>query len=141
MKPLSSTGWFVQFTATSEFAEKISRTLDLMSHSMPNRSLAELFERWLDALIDEETKRRFGSGRSRERRATASGSPHVPVDVRRSARRGQTNGAQGTPYARGAPDARGAWRATRVWDERADPVRARHHIERAIPTELSRPST
>ena len=81
--PLSATRWCVQFTATSTFADKITRARELLSHAVPDGALSELFERALDVLIEQETKRRLGAGGQRKRRAVVPHSRYIPVDVAR----------------------------------------------------------
>lgn len=51
---------------------------------MPSGDLAALFERALDALLEKETRKRFGTGRPRRERAPKEGSRHVPVEVKRA---------------------------------------------------------
>jgi hypothetical protein len=46
--------------------------------------LSELFERALDALIEQETRRRFGAGKPRKARTLKAGSRHVPVAIQRA---------------------------------------------------------
>src|SRR5678815_2113649 len=82
-EPLSESRWAVQFTASDEVHRKIERAAELLSHAVPNGDLATLFERALDALIEQETKRRLGAGKSRKRRPLAEGSRHIPVEVAR----------------------------------------------------------
>ncbi len=83
VKPLSASRWCVQFSAGAEFAEKLERARELLSHALPGGELAALFERALDALIERETKRRLGTGRRQERRSLQRGSRHIPVAVAR----------------------------------------------------------
>ncbi len=83
-QPLSASRWSVQFTASDGLREKIERARELLSHALPSGDLAALFERALDALIEQETKRRFGaSGRPNRRRPLSPGSRHVPVEIAR----------------------------------------------------------
>ena len=42
--------WGVQFSAGAEFAEKLERARELLSHALPGGELAAIFERALDAL-------------------------------------------------------------------------------------------
>jgi hypothetical protein len=51
---------------------------------VPNGDLGELFERALDALLEKETRKRFGVGRPRKARTLKAGSRHVPVRVERA---------------------------------------------------------
>jgi hypothetical protein len=83
VQPLSASRWCVQFTAGAELRAKIEHAQELLSHVLPNGDLAALFERGLDALIANETKRRLGAGKPRQRRSLSPGSRHVPVEVAR----------------------------------------------------------
>src|SRR5678815_4908842 len=82
-EPLSESRWAVQFTASDELHRKIERATELLSHAVPSGDLATLFERALDALIEQESKRRLGAGKPRKRRPLAKGSRHIPVEVAR----------------------------------------------------------
>ena len=73
----------MQFTASDTLHRKIERATELLSHAVPNGDLATLFERALDALIEQETKRRLGAGKARKRRPLAEGSHHIPVEMAR----------------------------------------------------------
>lgn len=95
ISPLSAASFRVEFTASRELREKIERAQNLLSHAVPSRDLAGLFERAIDALLETEMKRRFGardpgtaltSGKRRKRRASKRGSRHVPVEVQRAVR-------------------------------------------------------
>ena len=55
-----------------------------MSHALLSGDLSELFERALDALIEQEMRKRFGAGKPRKARALKPGSRHVPVAVQRA---------------------------------------------------------
>ncbi len=83
VKPLSSSRWEVQFTASTELRDKIERAQELLSHAVPSGDLAELFDRALDALIERETKRRMGAGKPRKSKPPSPDSRHVPVEVAR----------------------------------------------------------
>lgn len=89
IEPLSPARVRVEFTAGAEVHDKIEKARQLLSHALPSGELGELFERALDALIEKESKKRFGSGKPRksERRGvqkTARPSRYVPVDVERA---------------------------------------------------------
>src|SRR6187399_1933322 len=83
MEPLSASRYRVEFTASSEFCEKLERARELLSHSLPSGDLATLLERALDELIAGELRRRGGAGKPRKRRELQLGSRHVPVEVAR----------------------------------------------------------
>src|SRR6187399_2117620 len=82
-EPLSASRYRVEFTASSEFCEKLERARELLSHSLPSGDLATLLERALDELIAGEVRRRGGAGKARKRRELTAGSRHVPVEVAR----------------------------------------------------------
>jgi hypothetical protein len=83
LEPLSPARVRVEFTARVEIHDKVEQARQLLSHAVPNGDLGELFERALDALLEKETRRRFGAGRPRKRRELKLGSRHVPVEVAR----------------------------------------------------------
>src|SRR6187399_997479 len=82
-EPLSASRYRVEFTASSEFCEKLERARELLSHSLPSGDLATLLERALDELIEREVRRHQGAGKPRRRRELQLGSRHVPVEVAR----------------------------------------------------------
>jgi hypothetical protein len=84
LEPLSPSRWRVEFTAPAEFQEKLEKARQLLSHALPSADLSELFDRALDALIERETRRRFGVGKPRKARALKPGSRHVPVAMKRA---------------------------------------------------------
>jgi len=83
-EPLSASRYRVEFTASSEFCEKLERARELLSHSLPSGDLATLLERALDELIEREVRRREGAGKPCKRRELQPGSRHVPVEVARA---------------------------------------------------------
>ncbi|MGC4095023.1 MAG: HNH endonuclease signature motif containing protein [Polyangiaceae bacterium] len=83
LEPLSESRYRVEFTASSDLHEKMVRAEELLSHSVERGDLAQLFERALDCLIEQEARRRLGAGRPHARRALKAGSRHVPVEVAR----------------------------------------------------------
>src|SRR6187399_2444053 len=83
-EPLSASRYRVEFTASSEFCEKLERARELLSHSLPSGDLATLLERALDELIEREVRRHQGAGKPRKRRELRAGSRHVPVEVARA---------------------------------------------------------
>src|SRR5262249_1622228 len=54
IEPLSAERYRVEFTASATLREKIEQARELLSHALPNRDLALLFERALDELIERE---------------------------------------------------------------------------------------
>ncbi|HKY41263.1 MAG TPA: RuvA C-terminal domain-containing protein [Polyangiaceae bacterium] len=84
LEPLSPTRVRVEFTARAELYDKLQQARELLSHALPGGDLGALFERALDALLEKETRRRFGAGRPRKRRELKQGSRHIPVEVERA---------------------------------------------------------
>jgi 5-methylcytosine-specific restriction endonuclease McrA len=74
----------VEFTARAELRDKVERARELLSHALPSGDLGELFERALDALIEQQTRERLGAGRPRKARKPKEGSRHVPVEIVRA---------------------------------------------------------
>src|SRR5262245_54989187 len=81
VEPLSAERYRVEFTASATLREKIEQARELLSHALPNRDLALLFERALDELIERELKRRVGAGRPQRRVQLHPDSRHVPLPV------------------------------------------------------------
>jgi hypothetical protein len=84
LEPLSPTRLRVEFTARAELYEKLERSRELLSHAVPSGDLGDLFERALDALIEQESRKRFGAGKPRKARELKAGSRHVPVEIERA---------------------------------------------------------
>ena len=81
--PLSTLSYRVEFTASAELFAKLERASELVSHAVPSGELPTLIERALDALIEREMRRRFGTGKPREQRSLKPRSRHVPREVAR----------------------------------------------------------
>jgi 5-methylcytosine-specific restriction endonuclease McrA len=80
----------VQFTATEEYVGSMNEALDLLSHEMSSRDIAEVHARAMQALVAELRKtKRAETDRPRpttpRRRVThdANRSRHIPAEVRR----------------------------------------------------------
>jgi hypothetical protein len=84
LEPLSPSRYRVEFTARTELRNKLERARELLSHAVPSGDLGELVERALDALIEKETRKRFGAGRPRKQRELKGGSRHIPVEIARA---------------------------------------------------------
>jgi len=86
--PLSAETFEIQFTGSRHFRDKLRQAQDLLRHRVPNGDLAVVFEKGLDALIDNLLKERFAAGRKprRERPVAAglSASPHIPDRIKRA---------------------------------------------------------
>jgi hypothetical protein len=83
--PLAPARFGVQFTFGEAALEKLRYAQALLGHAVPSGELPEVFERALDALIEQLERRKFAKGS----RAAASspkrapGSRHIPAAVRR----------------------------------------------------------
>jgi hypothetical protein len=90
LEPLSPTRLRVEFTARAELYEKLEKARELLSHALPSGDLGELVERAVDALIERETRKRFGpraaseAGKGRKARELKLGARHVPVETKRA---------------------------------------------------------
>src|SRR6201999_4479988 len=80
----------VQVTATEEYVGSMNEALDLLSHEMPSRDIAEIHARAMQALVAElRKKKRAETDRPRtttpRRRIThdANRNRHIPAEVRR----------------------------------------------------------
>jgi 5-methylcytosine-specific restriction endonuclease McrA len=80
----------VQFTATEEYVGSMNEALDLLSHEMQSRDIAEIHARAMQALVAElRKKKRAETDRPRptipRQRTTNDANPsrHVPAEVRR----------------------------------------------------------
>ncbi|HKY38036.1 MAG TPA: hypothetical protein VJN18_18970 [Polyangiaceae bacterium] len=84
LEPLSPSRLRVEFTARAELYEKLEKARELLSHALPSGDLGELVERAVDALIEQETRKRFGAGKARKPRELRPGSRHVPLEIERA---------------------------------------------------------
>jgi hypothetical protein len=76
----------IRFTASAATRDKLRLAQDLLHHAIPSRDPAEIFDRSLDLLLAEVTRRKAAevatpSDRARLQR---TGSRHIPADVRRT---------------------------------------------------------
>jgi hypothetical protein len=83
--PLSADRYQIRFTAGGATLEKLRLAQDLLRHAVPSSDPAEIVDRALTALIDDLAKKKCGraSTTARPGRATATGSRHIPANVRR----------------------------------------------------------
>ncbi len=86
IEALSESRYRIEFSASGELRDKIERARELVSHSLPSGDLAALVERAIDQLIENETKRQMGTGRTRKPRQLSPDSRRIPVDVARIVR-------------------------------------------------------
>ena len=91
VEPLAQARYRVQFTASAELRDQIRKAQELLSHAVPNRDLAIIFERALGLLIAEQERRRLGACVSSTQVRSgheisaqpAVRSRHIPAAVRR----------------------------------------------------------
>ena len=60
IEPLSEARYRIQLNASAALKDKLEHLANLLSHSIPNRDLAEVIERALDLAIARAENRRFG---------------------------------------------------------------------------------
>jgi hypothetical protein len=85
IRPLGAGRYEIRFTASAEMRENLRLAQDLLSHSVPSRNLAQVFDRALIALVADLTRTRFAVvKRPRRPRGTSRDSPNVPAEVRRA---------------------------------------------------------
>ncbi len=84
VRPLAPERYEVRFTASAESLEKLRLAQDMLSHSIPNGDLAQVFDRALTALVEDLARRRFAATtRPRRSPGQAQDSEHVPAAVKR----------------------------------------------------------
>jgi hypothetical protein len=82
--PLAPERYKIQFTASGETHTKLRYAQELLRHIVPDGDVALIFDRALSALIEQWEKQKCAvTSRSRESRASGSGSRNVPAAVRR----------------------------------------------------------
>jgi len=94
-QPLSPQRYKLQVTLSKETHDKLQKAQKLLRHQVSNGDLAEVIDRALDALVDEQMKRQFGAtDRPRNKQTqqaktdggggkTGAPSRHIPHAVRR----------------------------------------------------------
>jgi len=93
--PLAPQRYRVQFTASAETYKKLRQAQDLLRHQIPDGDLAQIVDRALSALLEQIAREKFAAtsrprgSRPRDDRScgdqrTASGSRHVPAEVKRA---------------------------------------------------------
>jgi hypothetical protein len=85
LEPLSPGRVRVEFTARAVLYDKLQQARQLLSHAVPGGDLGELVERALDALLEKETRRRFGA-------ASASQTTRAQARLATNTGRGRTRG-------------------------------------------------
>jgi 5-methylcytosine-specific restriction endonuclease McrA len=82
--PLSPGRFALQFTVDQATHDKLRYAQALLGHALPSGDVAKVFERALDALVNQLEKQKFAkSARSRPQRGAANGR-HVSAAVRRA---------------------------------------------------------
>src|SRR5436190_9642922 len=82
--PLAPDRYRVQFTASRDTYDKLQRARDLLRHVIPDGDPAAVFDRALDALLADLSKKKLAvTGRPRYQSAAAGGTRHIPAAVRR----------------------------------------------------------
>jgi hypothetical protein len=85
VRPIAAERYEIRFTASADTREKLRFAQDLLSHAVPNRDLAQVFDRALSALIDQLVRVKFAATtHPRGSRGQADDSDNVPADVRRA---------------------------------------------------------
>ncbi len=83
--PLSPQRYKVQFTASADTYEKLRLAQAILRHQIPDGDPAKIFDRALTALLQDLAKQKFAAtDRPRGSRGTASGSRHIPAEVKRA---------------------------------------------------------
>jgi hypothetical protein len=82
ISPLAGDRYQVTFTASGATVAKLRQAQELLSHAVPSGDVGEIFDRALDALLEDATRTRPGA--ARRARETAPGSRHIPAAVERA---------------------------------------------------------
>ena len=82
--PLAPERYKIQFTASRDTYDKLQRARDLLRHVIPDGGPAAVFDRALDALLADLSKKKLAAtDRPRHQPAAAGGTRHIPAAVRR----------------------------------------------------------
>lgn len=84
IKPLSETRFKIEFTVSVEFREKLARISDLMRHQNLGGDITLVFDRALDALLDELERKRLGKTARPQEKPRSAKFGHVTRAVRRA---------------------------------------------------------
>jgi hypothetical protein len=83
-RPLASDRYRVQLTVGGETVEKLRLAKDMLRHAEPAGDDAAVLERALTALLADLARKKFAAASNpRPPRGTASGSRHIPAEVKR----------------------------------------------------------
>ncbi len=84
VSPLAVDRYQVRFTATAATIAKLKRAEELLSHAVPNGDVAEIFDRALDALLQQAARQKHAAtDRPRRGRAIDPASRAIPAAVER----------------------------------------------------------
>jgi hypothetical protein len=84
VSPLAVDRYQVKFTATAATIAKLKRAEELLSHAIPNGDVGNIFDRALDALLQQAARQKHAAtNRPRGRRGTAPASRSIPAAVER----------------------------------------------------------
>jgi hypothetical protein len=83
--PLSEDRYHLNVTISGETVEKLRLAKDLLRHALPSGDDAEILDRALTVLVTDLVRKKFAATeRPRPSRKAASGSRHIPAEVRRA---------------------------------------------------------
>ncbi len=82
--PLAPERFALQVTISGGTQRKLERARELLSHAIPDKNLAQVLDRALDALIAKLEKRRTGATTRPGRRTSDGKSRYVPAEVKRA---------------------------------------------------------
>jgi hypothetical protein len=84
--PLAADRYKITFTASAAICAKLEMARDLLRHAVPGGDPAAIFERALDALVEDLVRLKFAvTARPAISRGQSGDSRHVPVEVKRAA--------------------------------------------------------
>ncbi len=84
ISPLAGDRYEVTFTASAATVAKLRRAQELLSHAVPSGDVGAIFDRAMDALLEDIDRGRPAAERPRPVRETAPGSRHIPAAVERA---------------------------------------------------------
>src|SRR5262249_45405614 len=85
VKPLSPDRYRITFTASAAACAKLEMAQDLLRHVIPSGDAAQIFERALDALVQDLVQKKFAvTAHPRESRGQRDDSRHIPAEVKRT---------------------------------------------------------
>ncbi len=82
--PLAPERFALQVTISGDTQRKLERARELLSHAIPDKNVAQVLDRALDALIAQLEKRRTGATTRPGRRTSDGKSRYVPAEVKRA---------------------------------------------------------